>query len=221
MTSTTIVIVDDHPIFRGALSQALRGGAQPDAETFGIVEAGSLDDLQSVLQRESEIALILLDLTMPGVRGLSGLMLLRAQHAEIPVMVVSAREDPQTVRRCIEIGASGYVPKSLPVDDIRLAVRSVLNGDVWVPEDYDLSADGADDDVLSRIGKLTPQQMRVLMMLGEGLLNKQIAFQLGVSEATVKAHVSAILQKLDVESRTQAVIAINSVDPNEWQPTPA
>ncbi|MEL7543659.1 MAG: response regulator transcription factor [Pseudomonadota bacterium] len=222
MTSTTIVIVDDHPIFRGALSQALKGGAQPDGETFGIVEAGSLDDLQSVLQRESEIALILLDLTMPGVRGLSGLMLLRAQHAEIPVMVVSAREDPQTVRRCIELGASGYVPKSLPVEDIRMAVRSVLNGDVWVPEDYDLSSDGSDDDdVLARVAKLTPQQMRVLVMLGEGLLNKQIAFQLSVSEATVKAHVSAILQKLDVESRTQAVIAINSVDPSEWHPTPA
>ena len=174
------------------------------------------------MQDTGDVDLILLDLTMPGVRGLSGLMLLRAQHPEIPVIIVSAREDPHTVRQCIEIGASGYVPKSLSVDDIRTAVKSVLGGDVWVPEDYDLTTEGdaAADSVVARVAKLTPQQLRVLVMLGEGLLNKQIAFQLGVSEATVKAHVSAILQKLDVDSRTQAVIAINSVDRSEWQSAP-
>lgn len=220
MTSKTIVIVDDHPIFRGALSQSLSSGAHTGLGEVSILEAGSLNDLSEVLQNAGDIDLILLDLTMPGVRGLSGLMLLRAQHPEIPVLIVSAREDPQTVRQCIEIGASGYVPKSLSVDDIRRAVRSVFDGDVWVPDDYDLTADGdsAADDVVARVAKLTPQQLRVLVMLGEGLLNKQIAFQLSVSEATVKAHVSAILQKLDVDSRTQAVIAINSVDRSEWQP---
>ncbi len=222
MTSKTIVIVDDHPIFRGALSQSLSAGPHSGLGEVDILEAGSLTDLTAVLQDAGDVDLILLDLTMPGVRGLSGLMLLRAQHPEIPVIIVSAREDPQTVRKCIEIGASGYVPKSLSVDDIRHAVRSVLGGDVWVPDDYDLTAedDAGTDDVLARVAKLTPQQLRVLVMLGEGLLNKQIAFQLGVSEATVKAHVSAILQKLDVDSRTQAVIAINSVDRSEWQPAP-
>ncbi|MEL6287967.1 MAG: response regulator transcription factor [Pseudomonadota bacterium] len=232
MMKSKLVIVDDHPIFRGALKQALDGGTRSIAgiapghavvssagqlDDLDIREAGSLEELQDVLAQEGDVALVLLDLNMPGVKGLSGLMLLRAQHAEIPVVVVSAREDAQTVRRCIEIGASGYVPKSLPVDEIRSAVRSVLDGDVWVPEDYDLSSDAAPSDVLSRVAKLTPQQLRVLMMLSEGLLNKQIAFKLGVSEATVKAHVSAILQKLDVDSRTQAVIAINSVEPTEWR----
>jgi len=223
MTKKTIIIVDDHPIFRGALSQSISSGAHTGLGEVDILEAGSLADLTEVLQGANDIDLILLDLTMPGVRGLSGLMLLRAQHPEIPVIIVSAREDAQTVRQCVEIGASGYVPKSLPVDDIRRAVRTVLNGDVWVPDDYDLSTDGesGSDDIVSRVAKLTPQQLRVLVMLGEGLLNKQIAFQLGVSEATVKAHVSAILQKLDVDSRTQAVIAINSVDRSEWQPTSA
>jgi DNA-binding NarL/FixJ family response regulator len=220
MTNKTIVIVDDHPIFRGALSQSISSGAHTGLGQIDILEAGSLTELTNLLNGTHEIDLILLDLTMPGVRGLSGLMLIRAQFPEIPVIVVSAREDPQTVRKCVEIGASAYVPKSLPVEDIRRAVRSVFNGDVWVPEDYDLSADGESDtnDIVSRVAKLTPQQLRVLVMLGEGLLNKQIAFQLSVSEATVKAHVSAILQKLDVDSRTQAVIAINSVDQSEWQP---
>ena len=220
MSTKTIIIVDDHPIFRGALSQSLKSGAHSGLGHVDILEAGSLSELNGVLARTSDVDLVLLDLTMPGVRGLSSLMLLRAQHPEIPVIIVSAREDPQTVRRCVEIGASGYVPKSLPVEDIRHAVRTVFDGDVWVPDDYDLTAESESggDDVVTRVAKLTPQQLRVLVMLGEGLLNKQIAYQLGVSEATVKAHVSAILQKLDVDSRTQAVIAINSVDRSEWQP---
>ncbi|MGI9407744.1 MAG: response regulator [Hyphomicrobiaceae bacterium] len=220
MTKKTIVIVDDHPLFRGALSQSIGSGTHTGLGEVDILEAGSLADLTEVIRDAGDIDLVLLDLTMPGVRGLSGLMLLRAQHPDIPVIVVSAREDAQTVRRCIEIGASAYVPKSLPVDDIRNAVRSVFNGDVWVPEDYDLAADGdgSTDDIVAQVSKLTPQQLRVLVMLGEGLLNKQIAYELGVSEATVKAHVSAILQKLGVDSRTQAVIAINSVDRSEWLP---
>ena len=135
------------------------------------------------------------------------------------MVVVSANEDPTTIRRCIEFGASGFVPKSEPVENIRSAVRAVIGGEIWTPKDIDLTA-GADrttDDLLARLSTLTPQQVRVLMMLGEGLLNKQIAYKLGVSEATIKAHVSAILQKLGVDSRTQAVIAINKIDGSEWQ----
>lgn len=215
MPATRLIIVDDHPLFRGALHQALSASfAQADIE-----EAGSLDELTEKLAGNSEVDLILLDLNMPGVQGLSGLLFLRAQHPEIPVVIVSANEDPSTIRRCIEFGASGFVPKSEPVEQIRAAVRAVLDGQVWTPKDIDLGAgrDKETSDLLSRLSTLTPQQVRVLMMLGEGLLNKQIAFKLGVSEATIKAHVSAILQKLGVDSRTQAVIAINKIDSGDWQ----
>lgn len=215
MSSCRIVIVDDHPLFRGALSQALTASIDHAA----IEEAGSLDELTELLADGRDIDLVLLDLTMPGVQGLSGLLFLRAQHPEIPVIVVSANEDPATIRRCIEFGASGFVPKSEPVERIRAAVREVLKGEIWTPEGIDLSGPGDKEtsDLLPRLSMLTPQQVRVLMMLSEGLLNKQIAYKLGVSEATIKAHVSAILQKLGVDSRTQAVIAINKIDAGSWQ----
>ncbi|MCL4768204.1 MAG: response regulator transcription factor [Hyphomicrobiaceae bacterium] len=214
MSSTRIVIVDDHPLFRKALNQALAASLQ----TAEIIEAGSLDELTAKLAADSAVDLVLLDLSMPGVQGLSGLLFLRAQHPEIPVVVVSASEDPGTIRGAIGFGASGYVPKSQPVDRIRTAVRKVLNGEIWVPPDVDLSAQAKEaSELVARLSTLTPQQVRVLMMLGEGLLNKQIAYRLGVSEATIKAHVSAILQKLGVDSRTQAVIAINKIDSGDWQ----
>ena len=218
MTIRRLLIVDDHPLFRGALSQAL-GTTLPKAS---IEEAGSLDEVTAKLASKAEIDLILLDLTMPGIRGLSGLLYLRAEHPEIPVIVVSASEDAQTIRRCIEVGASGFVPKSQPVERIREAVRKVLDGEVWTPPGLDLAGGGDEEtrELVGRLATLTPQQVRVLMMLAEGLLNKQIAYKLGVSEATVKAHVSAILQKLGVDSRTQAVIAINKLD-SERLPKPA
>ncbi|MEM1371454.1 MAG: response regulator transcription factor [Pseudomonadota bacterium] len=215
MTTTRLTIVDDHPLFRGALNQALSASLE-DCE---ISEASSLDELTTQLAEKKEIDLILLDLTMPGVQGLSGLLYLRAQHPEIPIIVVSAKEDPPTIRRCIEFGASGFVPKSQPVDDIRAAVKAVLAGEVWTPKEIDLTdaKNDADSDLAARLSTLTPQQVRVLMMLSEGLLNKQIAYKLSVSEATIKAHVSAILQKLGVDSRTQAVIAINKIETGDWQ----
>lgn len=214
MAATRIVIVDDHPLFRKALNQALAAALQA-AE---IIEAGSLDELTGKLAADSAVDLILLDLSMPGVQGLSGLLFLRAQYPEIPVVVVSASEDAGTIRGAIGFGASGYVPKSQPVDRIRTAVRKVLSGELWVPPDVDLSTPAKEaSELVARLSTLTPQQVRVLMMLGEGLLNKQIAYRLGVSEATIKAHVSAILQKLGVDSRTQAVIAINKIDSGDWQ----
>jgi DNA-binding NarL/FixJ family response regulator len=214
MAGQKIIIVDDHPLFRGALKQALTSSF--DAE---IIEAGSLDELTQTLTSTPEVDLVLLDLNMPGVQGLSGLLFLRAQHPEIPVVIVSANEDPLIIRRSIDFGASGFVPKSQPVDQIRTAVKKVLDGEIWVPADINLAqrTDKESADLAARLSTLTPQQVRVLMMLGEGLLNKQIAFKLGVSEATIKAHVSAILQKLGVDSRTQAVIAINKIDSGDWQ----
>jgi DNA-binding NarL/FixJ family response regulator len=205
----TIVIVDDHPLFRGALRQAI-GSLMPRSR---VVEANGLDELNATLNAEKDVDLILLDLTMPGVQGFSGLISLRAQHPGVPVMIVSATEEPTVIRRAIEFGASGFIPKSMNVDAIGSAIQAVLAGDAWTPPDIDLSAaeDKETADLVRRLGTLTPQQVRVLMMLSEGLLNKQIAYELGVSEATVKAHVSAILDKLGVDSRTQAVIAASRI----------
>lgn len=215
MTAYRIIIVDDHPLFRDALRQAL----SDKFEALEISEAGSLDGLAVAIDETPDVDLVLLDLTMPGVKGFSGLMFLRAQYPAIPVVVVSANEDPAAIRRCIEFGASGFIPKSLSVDTIREAVAAVLQGSVWTPPDLDLDAADSDEtaDLVARLAALTPQQVRVLMMLSEGLLNKQIAFALHVSEATVKAHVSAILQKLGVDSRTQAVIAVNRIEDSGWR----
>ncbi|AXK81615.1 DNA-binding response regulator [Pseudolabrys taiwanensis] len=209
-----LFIADDHPLFRGALREAVSGLL----ERVTIAEAGTFDDVVAFLEQNGDIDLVLLDLTMPGTRGFSGLMYLRAQYPSVPVVVVSASDDPATIRRCMEFGASGFIPKTLGVDDMRAAISRILGGGVWTPPDVDLTtgSDAEAAELMARMATLTPQQVRVLMMLSEGLLNKQIAFQLGVSEATVKAHVSAILQKLGVESRTQAVIAAARIEAGQW-----
>jgi DNA-binding NarL/FixJ family response regulator len=209
-----LVIADDHPLFRGALREAVSGLLQQVA----IAEAGTFDEVAELLERDGDVDLILLDLAMPGVRGFSGLMYLRAQYPSVPVIVVSANDDPVAIRRCMEFGASGFIPKTVGVDAMRAAIARVLGGGLWTPPDVDLTAGGDAEtaELMARMATLTPQQVRVLMMLSEGLLNKQIAFQLGVSEATVKAHVSAILQKLHVESRTQAVIAAAKIEAGHW-----
>jgi DNA-binding NarL/FixJ family response regulator len=206
-----IVIADDHPLVRGALRQAV-AGAIPEAL---IKETGDLEQLSRELEANPDTDLVVLDLSMPGMRGFSGLFYLRAQYPNVPIVVVSANEDRGVMRRCIEIGAAGFIPKTTEMDEMRAAIRTIIAGSTWVPQDVELSAtaDKATVDIVRRLGSLTPQQMRVLMMVSEGLLNKQIAYELSVSEATVKAHVSAILQKLGVESRTQAVIAAAKIEP--------
>src|SRR3954454_22811662 len=188
-----VVIADDHPLIRGAMREAIVGRF-PNA-TIG--EAGSLEETTVLLDGDAEVDLVLLDLTMPGVRGFSGLMYLRAQYPGVPVVVVSANDDPAVIRRCMDFGASGFIPKTLGVEAMRDAIAIVLKGGVWTPPDVDLAAgtEAETADLMGRLSTLTPQQVRVLMMLSEGLLNKQIAYNLTVSEATVKAHVSAILQK--------------------------
>jgi len=211
-----LIIADDHPLFRGALREAVNGLFQ----NVEIAEAGSFDEINKLLGRDGDVDLILLDLAMPGVRGFSGLMCLRAQHPSVPVVIVSANEDPAVIRRCMHFGAAGFIPKTLGVDQMREAVSRVLAGEEWTPPDIDLEhgTDAQTADLMARLATLTPQQVRVLMMLSEGLLNKQIAYELTVSEATVKAHVSAILQKLGVESRTQAVIAAAKIELAPRQP---
>ena len=208
-----LMIADDHPLFRGALREAVSGLS----ERVEAAEAGSFDEVVALLEQGGEFDLVLLDLSMPGARGFSGLMYLRAQYPSVPVAVVSANDDPTAIRRCMEFGASGFIPKTLGVDSMRAAVARVLDGGVWTPPhvDLDRSEDAEAAALIGRLGTLTPQQVRVLMMLSEGLLNKQIAYELHVSEATVKAHVSAILQKLGVDSRTQAVIAVSKIE-GQW-----
>lgn len=214
VASTHLVIADDHPLFRDALRQAVASVVT----SAKINEAGSFAELTALLDRETDVDLILLDLSMPGISGFSGLIYLRAQFPAIPVVIVSASDDSATIRRSLDFGASGFIPKRFGVETLRDAIGKVMRGDVWIPADIDLSA-VADPDMMKlrdRLVTLTPQQVRVLMMLSEGLLNKQIAFELGVSEATIKAHVSAILQKLGVESRTQAVIAAAKIAGGQW-----
>jgi len=217
-THYRIVIADDHPLFRGALREAVSG-------LFAHVEigeAGSFEEVAALLDRGGDVDLILLDLSMPGVRGFSGLIYLRAQYPSVPVVVVSANDDPAVIRRCMDLGTSGFIPKTLGIEEMRAAIKRVLDGGVWTPPDVDLSAgsDAETANLMARLASLTPQQVRVLMMLSEGLLNKQIAYELSVSEATVKAHVSAILQKLGVESRTQAVITAAKIELGQWRQVP-
>ena len=214
-----LLIADDHPLFRGALRRAVIGLF----EQVDVAEAGSFEDVSEILDGSRDVDLILLDLSMPGVRGFSGLMYLRAQYPSLPIVVVSANDDPAVIRRCMEFGASGFIPKTLGVEILRQAVGRVLQGEVWTPPDVDLARDSDAETAatIARLSTLTPQQVRVLMMLSSGLLNKQIAYELGVSEATVKAHVSAILQKLGVESRTQAVIAAGKIEAGQWPQQPA
>ncbi len=205
------IIADDHPLFRGALRQILQDSFRPESVT----EAENYQQLELVVEEAQDVDLLFLDLTMPGVSGLSGLINLKAQYPQLPVMIVSATDDVATIRRAMDLGASGFVSKSASLEEIGEAVRTVLDGGEWVSGDMELGAENDAEiaDLIARIRALTPQQTRVLSMLGQGLLNKQLAYELKISEATVKAHVSAVLQKLGVDSRTQAVILLSKLGP--------
>ena len=208
-----IIIVDDHPLFRAALRQTLTGADG----TVRVEEAGDLAALGAALEADRDCDLVLLDLNMPGAHGFSGLLLLRAQYPEVPVMIISAVEDVKVMRRTFELGAAGYLPKSVGPAEIRAAIDTVLRGEVFVPDGVNLGGDDDQTDFIRRLATLTPQQIRVLMMLSDGLMNKQIAYELSISEATVKAHVSSILQKLNVDSRTQAVIAASRIEQGQFE----
>lgn len=206
---TSILIVDDHPLYRDALVSAVRSLG----DHIDISVSGTFDEAILSLVDNEDRDLVLLDLHMPDTKGLSGLTQMRARFPSIPVIIVSATEDPAIIRKSIAMGASGYVRKSSDIEQMRVAIQQVLNGEIYAPADIDLKIESNSEEaeLIARLISLTPQQTRVLGMLGKGLLNKQIAYELSVSEATVKAHVSAILLKLRVDSRTQAVIKVNSL----------
>ena len=196
-----ILIADDHPLMRSALSQAV-------SQAFAgveIVEAARYEQLRGLLAGEPEPDLVLLDLHMPGASGFIGLMMLRSEHPAIPVIVVSAAEDPATVRRSIDYGASGFVPKSAPIGQVAEAIGAVLDGQIWTPA-AEGPAESADGGLADRVVNLTPQQLRVLAGMAEGKLNKQIAYEMTIAEQTVKDHVTVILRKLGAGNRTQAAI---------------
>ncbi len=205
-----IVIADDHPMVRRALAESL-GQALGTAPR--IAEVGSLPEAQAALNR-GKTDLLLLDINMPGMDGLLGLALLRANYPAVPVLVVSADEDPSIMRQAIDFGASGFLPKSAPVGAIGEAVNAILTGDVWLPQPPgEAEPEEREADLGARVNELTLQQRRVLLLLSEGKANKQIAFELKVTEATIKAHLSQIFKKLGVRSRTQAVIAARRLHP--------
>lgn len=209
--SSTFIVADDHPLFREALIHAVHN-CVPDAR---VLEAESLATLYKVVESNAEADLLFLDLHMPGVSGFSALAYMRNNHRSLPTVIVSAVDDPAVIRRAIHHGASGFIPKSSPIRTIETAIESILQGEVWLPENVELGGDGLDSEearIAAAMSALTPHQFRVLMMLGEGLLNKQIAYLLGVSEATIKAHVTAILRKMQVTNRTQAVLAIQRLN---------
>jgi len=200
----TLLIADDHPLFR----EALRGAVARVLPGATLREADSVEKLYALVESEPDADLLLLDLNMPGAHGFSALVHLRAHHPELPVVVVSAREEPAVMRRALDHGAMGFIPKSADSATLGQALAQVLQGDRWAPPSA-LAAPPADADehaAAQGVAGLTPQQFRVLQMLGEGLLNKQIAWELGVSEATIKAHMTAILRKLGASNRTQAVL---------------
>lgn len=212
---TRILIIDDHPLFREAMQAAIRT-AYPDAE---IREAASLKEASGEIKSNSKFDLVLLDLNIPDTKGYFGLMDLRAKYPRLPVVVVSGHEDARIIRDVMSHGALGFIPKSTRKQDLVDAITHVLSGEIYLPASYEEPQEnGSEEDraeILKKLSSLTPQQLRVLKMLRDGLLNKQIAYELQVGETTVKAHVSEILRKFKVYSRTQVVIEINKTDTSD------
>ena len=198
-----IVVADDHPLFRAALRSAVDKAA-PGAE---VVECASLAEARAAMVA-GPVDLLLLDLKLSDSEGMAGLAAVRAEQPTVPVAVVSVSEDAPVVRHALGLGAAGFIPKSSSLPQMVEAIAAILAGDSWAPD-----VPEADDDLAGRVASLTPSQLRILEGLKAGRLNKQIAFDLGVSEATIKAHLTSVFRKLGVHNRTQAVILAKSLDP--------
>lgn len=209
----TLLIADDHPLFRAAL----RGASAAAVDDMHVHEADSLESVLNALENEPDTDLVLLDLHMPGNHGLAGLAAVRAQHPGVAVVVVSANDDPRVIRRALDHGAAGYLPKSAGLDELQDAIRTVLACEQWLPTTLRDSVARAqstrnDSELAARLASLSPQQFRVLVLVAEGLLNKQIADRLDIQERTVKAHLTAIFERLGVRNRTQAGVVLRELE---------
>jgi len=204
MSQPTLIIADDHPLFRAALREVV-GRQIPGAQ---VIEVSSLEALQLAITEHPESDMILLDLRMPGAKGLSSLLHLRTERPAVPIVVISASEDPCVVQRSLDFGASGFIPKSASIETIGESLRTVLNGGISAPLSSERcsQAEEQERELARRLSTLTPQQLKVLIMLAEGQSNKYIAGHLAITEATVKAHITGILRKLGIERRTQAAV---------------
>ena len=212
------LVADDHPLFRNALFEVIKQH-YPDAV---VGQSMDLDGTIKDLEQNHETDLLLLDLHMPGSQDLFGLITVREKFSGIPVAIISADEDIDTISRAMGHGAAGYIPKSCSPKIIHQAIQAMLHGDRWVPEDYRNSltpVTSEEKDLAAKIATLTPQQYRVLCYLREGWLNKQIGYELGVTEATIKAHITAIFRKLGTTNRTQAVIMLSKMSLRDDQAT--
>ena len=201
-TFARALIVDDHPLFCDALALTLRGVA-------GVAEVDAAHSLGAALQRldrNPRPGLVLLDLDLPDVEGLEGLLRLRAAHPDLPVLVVSSMAEPRLIRAALAAGAAGFVPKHAGRESFRAALDALGRGESWLPEGIAGTEDDGAEDAVARLAQLTRQQAKILDLLCQGKLNKQIAWELSIAETTVKAHVTAIMRKLGVQSRTQAVL---------------
>lgn len=206
-----VIVADDHPLFRTAIKEALQ---ESQGETT-FLEANSFETLQDLVDENQDVDLVLLDLHMPGVSGFAGLVYLCKRYPSVPVVIISANEDPQVIRRALDHGAAGFIPKSSDIKTITNAIGEILMGEIWAPDLPQSNLPGknvSEIELAERMAQLTPQQFKVLMSVAQGLLNKQIAYDMGISEATVKAHVTAIMNKLGVSNRTQAVLAASKLD---------
>lgn len=208
MNTPTIIVAEDHPMFRAALVLTLKR-LMPEAV---LMEAASHDELEQALARCSDVRLVLLDLRMPGSLGLSSLVFLRGEYPEVSVAIISGGAYAETIGRARQLGASAFIPKSASIDTIGQALSCVIRGERWFPEHDDGAGATGRSLLQDQLTTLTPQQFRVLKYLTDGMLNKQIADNLHVSEGTVRAHVTAILRKLRVSTRTQAVILVTELD---------
>jgi DNA-binding NarL/FixJ family response regulator len=222
MMDYQVLIVDDHPLYRAALKGAV-AAACTDCEFF---EADSVAALLDSLEQHPHADLLLLDLNLPGAYGFCALAHLRGAHPELPVIVVSAMDDLHTVRQALAFGAQGFVSKSADAASIGRNVSSVLRGECLRPTGWGVHAEPEPDaaalGLAQGMAQLTAQQFRVFGMLCSGRRNKEIAYELEITEATVKAHMTAIMRKLGAASRTQAVLLAGRLllDPNDIKPLP-
>lgn len=205
-----IILADDHPLFRQALTITLKShfdGAQ-------IFDAQTIPELEQHLQNVKDADLLLLDLDIPGAQGFNSLITVRRSYPDLGVVIISGFEDKETIHKAMNFGAAGFIPKSTPVPDMVIAIKEVLNGKLWTP-DGEFNSHGQTNVANDKIASLTPKQHKILLMFADGLLNKQIAYDLGLSESTIKSHASTIFLKLGVRNRTQAVILLNELQLNQ------